>query len=310
MRSSTVSDGVTFAVAAVALVALLAVGVASPGLVFDTSPDVGGNAHGAGRPVPDIACPAFATRAGVEARVTTWTVRPGESFEAWAFGATIPGPTLCAQNNASFVLTVINSLPAAFTPRVGGLEPLEGPWPTLAPGERAARTFAIPAEGGVFPYVAVEEEARLAGLYGVIVARAPDVGPIDREYVMVLSEFDSEALAGRFHAALGGHTYPWAPLLTADVGDRVLIHLVNLGFEDHTFHVHGHRWHDPHDGRPIDNKYLKPLGEEGAALVSATSFVIVAAEPGDWMYHCHIYDHINGGMTGVFRVGEGGVHHV
>ena len=31
----------------------------------------------------------------------------------------------------------------------------------------------------------------------------------------------------------------------------------------------------------------------------------VADNPGDWMFHCHILEHMAGGMMGVVRVKEG-----
>jgi FtsP/CotA-like multicopper oxidase with cupredoxin domain len=66
-----------------------------------------------------------------------------------------------------------------------------------------------------------------------------------------------------------------------------------MGSEHHTFHVHGHRWRDAM-GVPRDTQTVGP----------AESFRIRWREedPGTWLYHCHVEDHMARGMIGTYRV--------
>jgi FtsP/CotA-like multicopper oxidase with cupredoxin domain len=38
------------------------------------------------------------------------------------------------------------------------------------------------------------------------------------------------------------------------------------------------------------------------AALLALSLVVIADNPGDWMFHCHILEHQESGMMGVIRV--------
>lgn len=74
----------------------------------------------------------------------------------------------------------------------------------------------------------------------------------------------------------------------------------------HTFHLHGHLWADNRTGmlttqadetRLIDAKIVGPSETFG--------FQVVAGEEvgaGDWMLHCHVQQHSDGGMITFFRV--------
>jgi FtsP/CotA-like multicopper oxidase with cupredoxin domain len=70
-------------------------------------------------------------------------------------------------------------------------------------------------------------------------------------------------------------------------------HVVAFGTEFHVFHVHGHRWRAA-SGRHVDAEVLGP----------ATSLVAdwVEDNPGEWLYHCHVVDHMVGGMVGNYVV--------
>jgi FtsP/CotA-like multicopper oxidase with cupredoxin domain len=83
------------------------------------------------------------------------------------------------------------------------------------------------------------------------------------------------------------------PKFHAKVGDHVRWHIIALGSEFHVFHLHGHRWRDP-SGRWIDSQILGP----------STSIVVDYVEdiPGDWLYHCHVVEHMEGGMFGDYIV--------
>ncbi len=102
-----------------------------------------------------------------------------------------------------------------------------------------------------------------------------------------------------------GLTYPNTPLIEAFLGERIhFIVTVPITAEPHTFHMHGHPWlADKGDGRGprmFDTWLLKP-GESHRFDVTAGG---VGRNAGDWMYHCHFDQHMQGGMWGIFRVYE------
>ena len=134
-----------------------------------------------------------------------------------------------------------------------------------------------------------------AGLFGaLIVRRAGDPQPV-RTCVLVMLKTTFNLLKD-----------PDTPRCTSNMGDRVEFVVIGHGNLFHTFHLHGHRWVDNRTGLPvsasdaartIDNKVVGPADSFG--------FQVIAGEhvgPGAWMYHCHVQEHSDAGMSGVFVV--------
>ena len=94
-----------------------------------------------------------------------------------------------------------------------------------------------------------------------------------------------------------------------DVGDVVKIRLHNerrtLHSMQHPIHLHGQRFLVvSQDGVPNDNLVWKdtvliPVG-------STIDILLDVSNPGAWMLHCHIAEHLEAGMKMVFQVGGGG----
>lgn len=99
---------------------------------------------------------------------------------------------------------------------------------------------------------------------------------------------------------------PHTPMFVANEGQRVEFEVIGYGDLFHSFHLHGHRW--------VNNRTGYPTGIDDATQVIDTrtvgpaesfGFQVVAGEgvgPGAWMYHCHVQDHSDMGMTGLFLV--------
>ena len=91
------------------------------------------------------------------------------------------------------------------------------------------------------------------------------------------------------------------------VGDVVKIRIFNdpESFHPmhHPFHIHGQRFLVlERDGVRSDNMVWKdtaivPVG-------STVDFLVEMTNPGDWMMHCHISEHLESGMMAAFRVDE------
>ena len=96
------------------------------------------------------------------------------------------------------------------------------------------------------------------------------------------------------------------PPLYATDGAKVRYHVIGLGDETHAFHLHGHRWVEATGGAAdiIDVKEIAPLQRH--------TFVIQASDNADahsgtegWMYHCHVFEHMEAGMNGMMVVVRG-----
>ena len=94
--------------------------------------------------------------------------------------------------------------------------------------------------------------------------------------------------------AINGHIYGTGPLMTMKKGERVRWYLAALGEQ---FSVHTPHWHGNvvlHDGKRTD---VVPLMQAQMETVD-----MVPDNPGIWMFHCHIDDHMDAGMATLYKV--------
>ena len=88
------------------------------------------------------------------------------------------------------------------------------------------------------------------------------------------------------------------PTLTAKDDTLVRFSVIGVGNLVHTFHLHGNKWLDPGTTQVIDTAIIAPMTKH--------QFVITAggygSGVGDWLFHCHFYDHMQAGMSGTFKV--------
>jgi FtsP/CotA-like multicopper oxidase with cupredoxin domain len=99
--------------------------------------------------------------------------------------------------------------------------------------------------------------------------------------------------------AATGHVHE--PLLTLQRGRSYVLALNNETAWHHPIHLHGHCF------RVISrNGSATRLREWQDTVLMAprekVEIALVADNPGDWMFHCHILEHQAGGMMGVIRV--------
>ena len=164
------------------------------------------------------------------------------------------------------------------------------------------------------------------GLYGGIVVSDPNEPPVRNE-VIFMSEIghDTEGenvpafimngmgLPGGEHAleeafAAGGFDAVAAqlnktvPAIQAEVGEDLRVHVINIGDQVHTFHAHNvrHISEEALGGRqwPANVVPLLP----GAADTITLTF----GKPGLWLFHCHVVNHADAGMIGLFIITEPG----
>jgi FtsP/CotA-like multicopper oxidase with cupredoxin domain len=163
-----------------------------------------------------------------------------------------------------------------------------------------------------------------SGLVGAIIVTAkgmakPDGTPkdVDREFVnlyTVMNENESwfldknvekyigqtidvedeEFVEGNLMHMINGFVFANLPGLKMVENEKVRWHLIALGTEVdlHTPHWHGHT--GLINGRRTDVVELLPA--------SMKTLDMDVNNPGTWMYHCHVNDHIAAGMTSLYHV--------
>jgi len=166
-----------------------------------------------------------------------------------------------------------------------------GPGANVRPGHTFTyRLVAGPDSAGVWPY---HDHSRsmmdsiAGGMYGMVSILGKNEQAPDREFEVVLAQ------TGKFMTIDGRAFVGNTPVFHAKVGELVQWDVMALGSDFHTFHVHGHRWKGP-GGVSRDTQTVGP----------AESYRIRWREkdPGTWLYHCHVEDHMMRGMIGIYRV--------
>jgi manganese oxidase len=152
------------------------------------------------------------------------------------------------------------------------------------------RLRALKSSVGVWPYhdhSPSMDDSLAGGMYGTMSIFGRHERLPDREFVVYFTMLHGfMTVDGR---AFVGNT----PIFRARVGQLVQWDVLTIGDDFHTFHVHGHRWIGP-GGIPQDTKTIGP----------AESFRVHWREdnPGTWLYHCHVEQHMMDGMIGLYRV--------
>ena len=150
-------------------------------------------------------------------------------------------------------------------------------------------------------HVEAEQEIN-AGLMGPIIVtaagKANEEGApkdVDREFVVLFMIFDQQngADAGLFHA-MNGYVFGNLPALVMKQGDRVRWYLLGMGNERD---LHTPHWH----GKVV--KYGKRYTDVIELLPASMVTVDMDADnPGTWLFHCHVLDHMEAGMMATYTV--------
>jgi manganese oxidase len=141
-----------------------------------------------------------------------------------------------------------------------------------------------------------------AGLLGPIIVTAkgkakPDGSPkdIDREFIasfMIFNEVTAKPPVQYY--GINGFIFGNLPGLTMKQGEKIRWYLLGMGNEIdlHTPHWHGETVTD--GKRNLDVVELLPG--------SMQTVDMLADNPGTWMFHCHVEDHMENGMMAVYTI--------
>ncbi|KQW32249.1 copper oxidase [Rhizobium sp. Root274] len=93
---------------------------------------------------------------------------------------------------------------------------------------------------------------------------------------------------------------PTAPIAELKLGQSYILNVENVTPHAHPIHLHGMNF------KAVDsNKQVVQQQVSDTYLVlpdEKVQLALVADNPGDWVFHCHIIEHQKTGMTGYFRV--------
>jgi len=100
--------------------------------------------------------------------------------------------------------------------------------------------------------------------------------------------------AANIKSTINGYIFANGPMMTMKKGERVRWYMLTMGegFNFHTPHWHGNVIVD--HGKRTDVLLLGPA--------SMQTVDMVPDDPGTWLYHCHVEDHMDTGMVTLYKV--------
>lgn len=252
----------------------------------------------------------------VTVAITPWEVEPGKIVEAWTYNGQAPGPAIRVDDGDRVSVVVHNELPMGtdvhfhgikLENTMDGVSPLTQP--LIEPGQ--SFTYEFSAEGPAVAMYHAHAHAQLQvpnGLFGtIIIGNLPlpvgrtiggivvpgDVEPVT-EIPMVLND------AGAIGYSLNGKSFPATEPLVVKQDDWFVVHYFNEGLQIHPMHLHGFpQLVFAKDGYPLDEPYW--VDTLNVAPGERYSILVHASEPGAWVWHCHILNHVEAedGMFGM-----------
>ncbi len=266
-----------------------------------------------------------------EFRLTTsiisWEVEPGKFVDAWAYNGQVPGPAIRLDVGDRVRVVVDNRLPMGTDIHWHGIKTpndQDGVAPLTQPLIRSGETYTyeFTADSPATGMYHAHHHAQIQvpnGLFGVLQIGEPPIPhgrtvsgvaiPHDlvvaHEIPMVLND------AGVIGFSLNGKSFPATQPYVVQQGDWMLITYYNEGLQPHPMHVHQFpQLVFAKDGIPLDSPYMADTinvapGERYSVLVHAT-------DPGVWVWHCHVLNHVEthegmfGMVTAIIVEGEGG----
>ncbi|MES2643566.1 MAG: multicopper oxidase family protein [Myxococcota bacterium] len=100
---------------------------------------------------------------------------------------------------------------------------------------------------------------------------------------------------------INGEAWPDVTTHVAGLGADAIIEVRNLSATNHPFHLHGQHFEVLSiDGVPLPARRVEDTVDIG--IRQRVRLLLRAENPGDWLLHCHLLGHEEGGMMTVLRV--------
>ena len=251
---------------------------------------------------------------------------PDQWFDVWGYNNSMPGPTIEVTEGDRVRIVVHNELPEPTIVHWHGLEvpiAMDGveflTQDPIPPGGTFAYEFTL-RQNGTFAYhthVAMQQGMGLVGLF-IVHPKAAHSPPVDRDFALVIQEWAilpgstvHNTMSMEFNLfTLNGRAAPYVTPMVVRQGDRVRIRFFNFSAIDHhPMHLHGLTfWITGTEAGRIPDTAWIPSNNVLVAVAQARDIEFVANNPGDWVFHCHMFHHMMNFMSSM--VGPMGGHTV
>ncbi|MDZ7675297.1 MAG: multicopper oxidase domain-containing protein [Acidimicrobiales bacterium] len=241
------------------------------------------------------------------AQIVEWEVEPGKFVEAWTYNGTVPGPWIKVDVGDNVQVQVTNELPGGTDVHWHGVRTpfeMDGVSPItqdlIRSGEDFLYEFTAERKAvGMYHAHHMGHTQVPNGLLGVIQIGDVDIPrgrtisgipipedlEVAQEIPMVLND------AGTIGLSLNGKSFPATAPLVTNAGDWVVVHYLNEGMQVHPMHQHQFpQLIVAKDGIPLDNPYWADT--VNVAPGERYSVLINTDDPGTWVWHCHILNHV------------------
>ncbi|HEY6627775.1 MAG TPA: multicopper oxidase domain-containing protein [Acidimicrobiia bacterium] len=248
------------------------------------------------------------------AAVTKWEVAPGKIVDAWTYNGMVPAPMIRVGVGDRVRVVLDNQLPMGtdihwhgvkVPNSMDGVSPITQP--LVKPGETFVYEFTA-TEPAIAMYHA-HHHAQMQvpnGLFGTFIVgdipvprgqtisgvEIPTELEIAQEIPLVLND------AGVIGLTLNAKSFPATEPYTGKVGDWVVVHYYNEGLQIHPMHQHQFpQLVFAKDGIPLDHPYWA----DTVAIAPGERYSVLfqLSDPGVWVWHCHILNHVESD-TGMF----------
>lgn len=237
-----------------------------------------------------------------------WEVEPGKIVKGFAYNRQIPGPTIKVDVGDRVKIVVENRLDDITSWHPHGLR--QHPIEADGVGFITQKTPIRPGETWEVTFTATEQSVAmyhghdmglhqvpngLAGAFIVGDLPIPEGWNVVGEEVMMLND------GGNIGFTLNGKSFPATKPYVLKQGQALMVHYMNEGLMHHPMHLHNNRQLViAKDGFPLESPYF--VDTLDVAPGERYTVLVLAELPGTWVWHCHIFSHVersDGSMFGM-----------
>jgi nitrite reductase (NO-forming) len=236
-------------------------------------------------------------------------IAPGKVVKTWTFNGTMPAPPLRFTEGDNVTIKFINKTPIPHTIHFHGNhdDANDGVYPQIMPNETYLYNItAAPAGALMYHCHAYPTSLHIRmGMYGALIVDPKDTPlPPAREFVLVMSEFDTKSIM-KFETdfyPINGYAdqYIQNPL-TINHDELLRLYVINIGTTiPYQFHLHSTTFKAYPSGllsnQPIDAQTI-PVGPGDATIIEAQW-----EYPGTYLFHSHGFQEERGNMGQILVV--------
>jgi FtsP/CotA-like multicopper oxidase with cupredoxin domain len=239
-------------------------------------------------------------------------IAPGLEIEAWGYNGMTPGPLIECVEGDTVRFYVTNKLPEPTSVHwhgvilPAGMDGVAGLTQKAIPvGETYRYEFTMRKAGTFMYHPHFDEMTQIAlGMVGMIVVhpkrrdarRVRDYSLMAHEWMIPIGAKRPDPLAMSDFNVLtfNSKAFPATEPLVAELGDLVRIRLGNLGpMDHHPIHLHGYEFEVTEtDGGQVPKSARRPETTTLVPVGAVRVIELVADNPGDWAFHCHMTHHV------------------